>query len=197
MSPHFITPGRAQLIAHCDDGDGRDATMAASVRVAVSRVWIRRCIAAGDSDKKCEALDPSCASIRNEKWTLLCTCGGVVLSAFVLSFCACYEATQCSGAGVGVRIFPPVNPFPPEEIYGSYDSKSIPPRKDFLVNIFPPGNLLPPSYGPFCNSSLPFHTDLGQEILSPPLQSVKVFPPGSQPHFWASCVGFDRFRFTQ
>ena len=40
--------------------------------------------------------------------------------------------------GVGVRIFPPGNPFPLEEIYGLYDSKSLPPRKDFLGKIFPP-----------------------------------------------------------
>ncbi len=42
-------------------------------------------------------------------------------------------------AGVGVRIFPLGNPFPPEEIYGSYNSKGLPPRKDFLGKIFPPG----------------------------------------------------------
>ncbi len=34
---------------------------------------------------------------------------------------------------------PPRKSFPPEEIYGSYDSKSLPPRKDFLGKIFPPG----------------------------------------------------------
>ncbi len=31
--------------------------------------------------------------------------------------------------GVGVRIFPPGNPFSPEEIYGLYDSKSLPPER--------------------------------------------------------------------
>ncbi len=44
---------------------------------------------------------------------------------------------------------PPGNPFSPEEIYRLYDSKSLPPGKDFLGKIFPPRNLFFPSYGPF------------------------------------------------
>ena len=31
--------------------------------------------------------------------------------------------TVPSWPGVGVRIFPPGNPFPPEEIYGSYEDR--------------------------------------------------------------------------
>ncbi len=48
---------------------------------------------------------------------------------------------QCEWGWAGrcrSRIFPPGNPFPPEEIYGLYDSKSLPPRKDFLGKISPP-----------------------------------------------------------
>ncbi len=45
-------------------------------------------------------------------------------------------------AGVGGRISPPPeNPFPPEEIYGSYDSKSLPLERISYEKYSPLGNL--------------------------------------------------------
>ncbi len=44
----------------------------------------------------------------------------------------CFSASRCRSKDI-----PPSKSFPPEEIYGSYNSKSLPPGKDFLVNIFP------------------------------------------------------------
>ena len=93
-------------------------------------------------------------------------------------------------SGVGVRIFPPVNPFPRKRFTGHMTVKVFPPGKDFLGKIFPPGNLFPPLYRPFCTFLASISYGFGPGNSFPPAISKSLSPLGLSCTFGYLVLGF-------